>query len=410
MSRPARTIALVACASRKRTHPAPAADLYVSDLFRKARAFAERRANAWFVLSAQHGLVEPGDVLEPYDLTLNAMGVAERRSWAERVWTRLEPLVEPGDTVIFLAGARYREDLVARLAASGVRVEIPMEGLAIGKQLAWLSSDRSAHTTTMPHSATLEAFYDVLARLAKIHGAGTLRTMARRRDLPPRGVYFFLDRSEPRSSKPGRPRVVRVGTHALMSGSSSTLVGRLRQHLGSGSGAGNHRGSIFRLHVGAALMARDGLEVPTWGVTKASPGAIDRDRELEVEQMVSRYIGELDVVVLPVLDEPAPESLRGYVERSAIGLLSTIGREVDPPSEAWLGRHAARTPIRESGLWNVRHIGDRVDGDFVARFADLVHDRGTQPDEAAARPRSAGARSKPRGSPHGSTSTLWRAG
>ena len=366
-----KTLALVACASRKRTVPAPAADLYVSDLFRKARAHAERNSDAWFVLSAQHGLVEPGAVLEPYDVTLNGVGVSERASWADRVWNRLEPLVEQGDTVIFLAGARYREGLVARLEAQGVRVEVPMEGLGIGEQLAWLS--RGAHTlkATTADAATLDAFYDALARSAERHGVGSLRAVANRPGLPYRGVYFFTDPNEPRSSQPGRPRVVRVGTHALNLGGSVTLVRRLRQHLGTSTGVGNHRGSVFRRHVGAALLARDGLAVPTWG-SATWPDEAERARELDLERRVSSYLAELNVVVVPVLDDAGPDSVRGYVERNAIGLLSSVGREVDPPSVHWLGSHAAREPVRGSGLWNVRHVGDAVNADFVARFVELI--------------------------------------
>src|SRR3546814_948865 len=48
-----------------------------------------------------------------------------------------------------------------------------------------------------------------------------------------------------RSSGDGH-RVVRIGTHALRAGATSTLRGRLRQHSGSHSGSGSHRGSIFR--------------------------------------------------------------------------------------------------------------------------------------------------------------------
>jgi hypothetical protein len=60
--------------------------------------------------------------------------------------------------------------------------------------------------------------------------------------------------------------VVRVGTHALKAGGSTTLWGRLSTHRGQlRSGGGNHRGSIFRLIVGTALIARDGHKFPTWG-------------------------------------------------------------------------------------------------------------------------------------------------
>ena len=46
---------------------------------------------------------------------------------------------------------------------------------------------------------------------------------------------------------------------------------RLSQHMGQqASGGGNHRGSIFRLIVGASLIRRDGREFSTWGDKKTA--------------------------------------------------------------------------------------------------------------------------------------------
>jgi hypothetical protein len=58
-------VGLVACSRLKADRPAPARELYVSPLFRAARAYAERRhgPGRWFILSAHHGLVDPDTVL-----------------------------------------------------------------------------------------------------------------------------------------------------------------------------------------------------------------------------------------------------------------------------------------------------------------------------------------------------------
>src|SRR6266508_6085183 len=60
---------LVSCVSEKRSAPSAARDLYVSSLFRKARAFVEAQHAPWFILSAEHGLVHPDTVIAPYDRT-----------------------------------------------------------------------------------------------------------------------------------------------------------------------------------------------------------------------------------------------------------------------------------------------------------------------------------------------------
>ncbi len=134
-----KTIALVACVAGKADRPRPAGSLYTSAWFRKASAYAEREADAWYILSAKYGLVGPEEVIAPYNETLNTMPVAERRAWAKRVLRALLDVVLPGDRVIMLAGIRYREHLVGSLETMGCEVEVPMEGLGIGKQLQWLT-------------------------------------------------------------------------------------------------------------------------------------------------------------------------------------------------------------------------------------------------------------------------------
>ena len=69
-----------------------------------------------------------------------------------------------------------------------------------------------------------------------------------------------MEDGEIRSDSGTGPRIVRVGTHALTEGSGTKLWSRLSPHGGQPkSGGGNHRGSIFRLIVGTAIMARGGL-------------------------------------------------------------------------------------------------------------------------------------------------------
>jgi len=49
---------------------ARALEPYVSQLFKKASAYAELTCDSWYVLSAKHGPVHPGEVIEPYDVRL----------------------------------------------------------------------------------------------------------------------------------------------------------------------------------------------------------------------------------------------------------------------------------------------------------------------------------------------------
>lgn len=135
------TIYLVSCVSLKREEPTAARDLYISTLFQKARRHVEASRCPWFILSAEHGLVVPDQVIAPYDKTLNTMKMTDRRAWSERVLIQLGKAVPDLVKVVFLAGKRYREFLVPHLKEHGVEISIPMEGLGIGEQLRWLTQN-----------------------------------------------------------------------------------------------------------------------------------------------------------------------------------------------------------------------------------------------------------------------------
>jgi hypothetical protein len=225
----------------------------------------------------------------------------------------------------------------------------------------------------------LGKFYEALSTLEmRIGGARRLNACHGRMDWPPRGVYFFFEPGELRRESGTGLRVVRVGTHALSEGSSSTLWGRLAQHRGSTTGGGNHRTSIFRLLVGEALAPRKGYGPSSWGVKgslKEAAAALGRsasdlrDDEAALESEASRYVGEMPFVWINVDDRASPESPRGFIERNSIALLSNAaGDLLDGPSSSWLGLSSSREAVRSSGLWNNNHVRDGYDSTFIGRF------------------------------------------
>lgn len=232
--------------------------------------------------------------------------------------------------------------------------------------------------------ACLVRFYHLLDQLSdRICGTRVLAELKNYRGWPQRGVYFFFEPSELRSDSGEGLRVVRIGTHALTAGAKSTLIQRLRQHRGNASGDGNHRGSIFRLLIGQALLARNGsLHCPSWGV-KGDKGkacralGIDRDAldavEGPVERAVSAHINAMPFIWLNVDDEPGRDSIRSIIEQNAIALLSNYeGPSIDPPSTGWLGLRSNRDLVRKSGLWNQRHVTETHDSAFLDVFESLV--------------------------------------
>jgi hypothetical protein len=80
----------------------------------------------------------------------------------------------------------------------------------------------------MSRLSDLVRFYALLDQLQqRLGGTRTLATFDRFRDWPERGLYFFFEPTEARKESGAGLRVVRVGTHALGTGSRSTLRQRL---------------------------------------------------------------------------------------------------------------------------------------------------------------------------------------
>lgn len=132
------TIALVSCVKMKARRTCRARDLYISPLFQSMRKYAEENADEWYILSAMYGLLNPLELVRPYELTLKTMKKPERVAWAKKVRKQLKIALPSKGTIMFLAGKDYREYLQDHLEAKGYKIRIPMEGLKLGDQLKWL--------------------------------------------------------------------------------------------------------------------------------------------------------------------------------------------------------------------------------------------------------------------------------
>jgi len=131
-------IGLVGCVKSKQSTARPAKDLYTSALFRGRRAWVEKSCERWFVLSAEHGLLGPDEIIAPYDVSLKAAHPSQRRTWAKKVLADLEQTLGPlaPHTFEIHAGSAYRDHgLIEGLREKGATVEIPAVGLRQGEQL-----------------------------------------------------------------------------------------------------------------------------------------------------------------------------------------------------------------------------------------------------------------------------------
>ncbi|APX95385.1 hypothetical protein [Natronorubrum daqingense] len=226
----------------------------------------------------------------------------------------------------------------------------------------------------------LDRFYQLMGNLEEqVGGTQKLKDCTGYMDWPDRGVYFFFAPDETRASS-DQLRVTRVGTHAVSEGSSTSLWNRLRTHRGAMSGTyeggGNHRGSVFRKRVGEAIIDRDEYqeEYPEWG-DGSSAGRELRLEELEMERKVSEYNRDLPFLWLNVDDEPSAKSQRSYIERNAIALLSNYQKTaIDARSDGWLGKHSRSEKICQSGLWNVNHVEENYDPNFLDQLERKIEE------------------------------------
>lgn len=143
MSEPSPDIVLVGCVKSKREGRHRAETLYTSALFRGRAAYARSTGKHWYVLSAEHGLLAPDDVIEYYDVALKELPVNERRDWSRRVLEQIDLRIGSvkGKVVEIHAGKAYRDHgLVRGLSERGAVVTAPLADLRQGEQLAWYSA------------------------------------------------------------------------------------------------------------------------------------------------------------------------------------------------------------------------------------------------------------------------------
>jgi hypothetical protein len=153
-------VALVGCGKTKTAHPAPARRVYTGGLFVAARRYVEAAVaaglyDAWYVLSARHGILTPDQVVGPYEATMGAKTVDQVAAWSNKVdaafrcsspgyglWSAMGGRL----AVDVLAGAAYAEPLQHLWATLPWTIGTPLAGLTMGDRLAWYKRSTLALT------------------------------------------------------------------------------------------------------------------------------------------------------------------------------------------------------------------------------------------------------------------------
>ena len=299
-------VVLVGCVKLKGPLPAPADELYISPLFKRRRAYAER-APHWFILSALHGLVRPDQVLEPYDMALAGQSRQYREAWAGRVVEDLRAQVGPlhGRLIEIHAGSAYAEVILPLLEREAAEVTWPFRGLSQGQHLAWYGGQQ-AHAVAVPGPSVAE----LVARL----GDESLARPAEGFpwdgiDLRHAGLYaWFTDLEGAHELTAALGHRVAPGlVYAGQAGATSSRTGKASQATLASRIGGNHlsgdvdsstwRRTLAALLLGERSRTQEGrAELDAW---------IRRHLRLNVAPLSDRAtVGALEDAVLEQLDPP----------------------------------------------------------------------------------------------------------
>ncbi len=299
------------------------------------------------------------------------MPLAQRLCWGKRVGGALDKYAAAGSSVELFCGEEYISPIADDIERLDYKITNKLAGMSLGqrlKRLAILNGEVELKSAKARFDASISRLW-----IAQMGGRLLCETSGRQA-WPERGVYFLLDSQVPAAN--GRvPRVIRVGTHAVSDGSKTTLWDRISTHRGTTSGGGSHRSSIFRLHVGRALVSRNPNLLnkggQTWGQGQSAPADI-RAAERHIEEAVSTTLGAMRLLWVDIPDAASSNSRRSYIERNAIALLSRVGLLSSYGSQRWLGRYSPEWKIASSGLWNLNHVFANVDSDFCDVFDTTV--------------------------------------
>ena len=325
---------LLSCCKTKLPHAAEAANLYQSVGFKKSLAYAKSlNPDGIFILSAFHHLVSLDKILHPYNVCLNDFSSTEKREWAKIVINQLSEVADvQNDKFIILAGKNYYSNLLPYLPNHF----LPLEGLGLGKRLAWLD----AHTESKDSKCIqIHKFFNSLPRYTYDFNP---------KEIPENGLYVFFEKGEEYC---GMDRIVRVGTHT----GEGQLCSRLQQHLINE----NKDRSIFRKNIGRAILNKEhnpflekwNLDLTTKENKTRYSDDIDFALQEKIEKRVTQYMHEnLSFAVISIDSKEERLDYESY-------LIHTISADKSfKPSDSWLGNYSPIKKIRDSGLWLVNEL------------------------------------------------------
>lgn len=140
--------ALIPCSKSKADQPCSAREMYwPSELFRGAFETAIAQGQRPLIVSALYGLLQPDQIITPYDVTLKGQTPFQRRHWAAPLVFGdggILSLASPGDSFVSYMGENYAQYVVGFLRGRGYTVEEPLKGMKQGARKKRFREWRSA--------------------------------------------------------------------------------------------------------------------------------------------------------------------------------------------------------------------------------------------------------------------------
>ena len=149
--KPSVSIALIGCSGPKLERPAPARQLYTSQLFRSTLELAERRHDVVYIISAKHELVALDQVLEPYNRVMSDVAKEWRVIWGVRVWDSIMRRHQNVDRQIFIYAGKDYVRPIERAGFHQAAFHEPLAKMQIGQRLSWLRGQLDAQAKGDPN-------------------------------------------------------------------------------------------------------------------------------------------------------------------------------------------------------------------------------------------------------------------
>ncbi len=128
------TLAIVQCGARKiwkndpKRGPTPAKEAYTSGYFQKNRAYAERFADRWLILSAKYGFLNPDTRIHNYNVSFlepKSKPISRAQLQAQVKMKRLSCYRH----VVVLGGVLYADKVQEAFCSIKSRIHRPFNGL-----------------------------------------------------------------------------------------------------------------------------------------------------------------------------------------------------------------------------------------------------------------------------------------